>query len=556
MTVAQDRSARSPSEERVLVVGGRTTGLVMAAELTRHGVPVRIIDKSPAIDPHCRATVVHSRSLELLADIGVAEEVLSVATRLDGVTFHAGGKFLRRVTFGEVDSPFPYPVTLGQNRTEAILERHLASLGVTVERSTELVGLDQDATGVTATLRHADGRGETLRTPWLVGCDGAHSRVRHETGEAFLGDEDPYPYALADVIVEPAVDPHEAYGYLHDHGALYLFVLEPGRVLLVATLPRDHEPAGEAPTLEDIQALVDERGPGGLRVRDPRWLTYFRIRYRLGRHYRHGRTLLAGDAAHVHSLLGGHGMNTGMQDAYNLAWKLALVIRGRASEALLGSYEHERRAVAADVLESTRRMTEEGELWSGLSQEERQRMLRDASAPEPERQRRLRHRQQEELDLDYRSSPICAAPGSASAESFTDGPHAGAEAVDAGPLEADGRTTSLFELLRGTAHTLLLPCGRAPSDRERLGAIAAEAARAYGDLLRVLVVDAHGDAAAPGAECEVVSDPGRAVERRYGLGDDGLYLIRPDGYVGHRARPATIESVRAYFERLLGSRAE
>jgi 2-polyprenyl-6-methoxyphenol hydroxylase-like FAD-dependent oxidoreductase len=542
------------AEGPVLVVGGRTTGLVMAAELARHGVPVRIVDKSPGIDPHCRATVLHSRSLEVLSDVGVVDEVLSEATRLCGVTFYAGGQIFRRVTFGEVDSPFPYPVTLGQNRTEAILERHLARLGLTVERSTELVGLAQDSAGVTATLRHADGRGETVRAPWLVGCDGAHSRVRHETGGAFPGDEDPYPYALADVVLEPPVDPNEAYGYLGDHGVLYLFVLSPGRVLLVATLPRDREPAGEAPTVEEIQALVDERGPGAIRVRDPQWLAYFRIHYRLGPHYRCGRTLLAGDAAHIHSLIGGYGMNTGMQDAYNLAWKLALVIRGRASEALLESYEHERRTVAADVLESTRRMTEEAELWSGLSEAERLRLLRDASAPETERLRRRRNREQEELDLDYRSSPICGAPGSSGGDGFADGPHAGAEALDAGPLEVDGRSTTLFELLRGTAHTLLLPLGRDPSDRERVGATAAQAVGAYGDLLQVLLVDPHGDAAAPVAGCRLVRDPEGVVARRYDLGGDGLYLIRPDGYVGHRARPGTIACVHAYFDRLLGSR--
>ena len=437
----------------ILVVGAGPTGLTMACELVRHGVPVRIVDKRAGIDPHCRATGVHSRTLEVFHDLGIADEVLAEGLAFRAFNEYANGRRFSRSPAGHVDSPYPFTVSLEQCRTEMILEALLNRLGVRVERQTELVALAERNEGLSVTLRHHDGREEIVDTPWLAGCDGAHSTVRHLTHQTFPGKEHLHRYALGDVIAEGPVADDEGHAFLCDAGVLYMFPLPRRRTLLVADLPEHHDEASESPGLDTMQALVAERGPAGIRVSDPRWLSYFRIHYRLTRHYRHGlRIFLAGDAAHVHSPVGGQGMNTGIQDAYNLAWKLALVARGRAPHSLLDSYEVERRAVAKDVIKTTRMMTERSESFSHLSEAQRERLYINVTVPDAEACRMGAHI--EELDVDYQKSPICAEHGGA--RRLQGGPRAGTEARDAGPLQRGEQQLTLFQLLRGPRHTLLL----------------------------------------------------------------------------------------------------
>jgi 2-polyprenyl-6-methoxyphenol hydroxylase-like FAD-dependent oxidoreductase len=529
----------------ILVVGARTTGLTMACELARHGAAVRIIDKSEGIDPHSRANLLHSRTLEIFLDLGIVDQVLAKGVELRAFNQWANGRCVAHVRTGEVDSPYPLGIALGQNDTEAILECQLGRLGVVVERRTELIDMVQHEPHVRATLRHADGREERVDTPWLVGCDGAHSTTRHLNHEGFPGEADPHQYVLADVAVDAGFADDEANAFLTDRGALFFFILCEGRKLVVADLPTHHDAATEAPTLADIQALVAERGPAGARVSDPRWLTYFRIQYRLADHYRHGRVLLAGDAAHVHSLINGQGMNTGIQDAYNLAWKLALVAKGRAAEKLLDSYEKERRDVAHDVVQCTRLAMESVTEWSHLSAAARTRLERNMVLPEPARLHRAQHL--EELDLDYRKSPICVDQVR---NGLSGGPHAGAQALDAGPLHRETRTLTLFELLRGTKHTLLAFAG---PDGAWLGhgltGLRERVLAAHGDLLHAYVVTEQAPGSLP-AEVKWVADPENVLTRRYGATRPCFYLIRPDGYVGYRSAPPSAADLRKYLDRV------
>jgi len=540
-------------ESPILVVGAGPTGLTAACELTRHGVPVRIVEKLPKILPYVRATAVHSRTLEIFQDLGIVEEFLDAGQKILGTNQYVNGERFQHVRFEQVDSPYPFTLSVEQWRTEQLLEGLLERLGVQVERETELVDLSDRLDGVRATLRRADGREELVETPWLVACDGAHSRVRHLNHQRFPGEEDPLQYVLADVAVVAPIVRDEFHTFLTDRGTLFLFPLPGGRDLLMADIAEHHDPS-ETPALEEIQGLVEERGLARMRVSDPRWLGYFRIHYRVSRHYGHGRTLLAGDAVHVHSPVGGQGMNTGIQDAYNLAWKLALVERGRAPHALLESYEKERRAVAEDVLATTRAATREAAIFRQLPQAERERLYLHAALPELERLRLLRHR--EELDLDYRRSPICAEHrGRGLAGSpRSSGPHPGAQARDAGPLQLGDRVVTLLELLRGPRHTLLLfagvPCEAAA--RTRLRELAAEVARARGDLVDVYLVDTEPVAAPPGAT--LVHDPKQVLHRRYDARRDCLYLIRPDGYVGFRSEPSSLTALRRHLDRVFTPR--
>jgi 2-polyprenyl-6-methoxyphenol hydroxylase-like FAD-dependent oxidoreductase len=529
------------SETPILVVGAGPTGLTMACELARHGAPVRIIDKLPGIVPWCRATGVHARSLEIFQDLGVADAFVDEGQKVLGVSQFANGKRFLHARFAAVDSPYPFTVAIGQNRTEQILEELLNRLGVEVERETELVGTRERLDGLDVSLRRADGSEELCATPWLVACDGAHSTVRHLNRQHFPGEMDPHTFIIADVVFDAPLARDEWYAWLSDRGVFLSFPLPAGRSLLGGTLPPGCGDRTAPPTIAEIQTLVDEQGPGsGARVRDPRWLSCFHVHYRHTRHYRHGRTLLAGDAAHVHSFLGGLGMNTGIQDAYNLAWKLALVTRGCAPLSLLDSYEKERWAVAEDVVSQTRAMTDALEGFGALDEAQRERLLRQAAVPEAERMDMARHG--EELDLDYRKSPICSEH--VGRHGFEAGPHAGAQAVDVPGLRLAGRRTSLFELLRGPKHGLLLFPGRDPTVAS-LAELAGSLHALFGDVIDVFRVDAHGCPGARGLE-----DPDRALRHRYGATGECLYLIRPDGYVGYRSRPASLPALREYLERI------
>jgi 2-polyprenyl-6-methoxyphenol hydroxylase-like FAD-dependent oxidoreductase len=283
---------------------------------------------------------------------------------VDAANIIAGSKTIGHISFDGVKSPYAYALMLPQSETERLLEAHLAGLGVAVERQVELVGFTATATGITATLRGPEAREETLETTWLLGCDGAHSTIRNTLGLSFPGDTMPSDWILADIHASGLDLPaSEMAVFWHQDGVLAIFPISPGRYRIVADRGPSHGPHPAEPTLAEAQAVVDRRGPRGVTLSDPVWLSGFRINERKVDDYRSGHVFVAGDAAHVHSPAGGQGMNTGMQDAFNLAWKLALVCQGTCPAGkLLDSYSVESSAIGAQVLAASGRLTAVG-LW-------------------------------------------------------------------------------------------------------------------------------------------------------------------------------------------------
>lgn len=532
--------------EDVLIVGSRTTGLMLAIELARRHVPVRIIDKSPGIDTHVRASLIHSRTLEILLGLGLADRATEGSVPEKGSRIYVNGELVGEALHAPIDSPFPFGMSQSQAKTEAVLEEHLSTLGVSVERGVELIALKQAGDRVIATLLGADGRETVAETSWLVGCDGAHSSVRHLTDTKFPGDPDSHSYVLADVVIEGELADGEGHVFFHDDGELFIFsTLPEGRRLIAANLPSGRE-LDRSPTLDEIQELVTTRGLASLRVRDPRWLTHFRIHYRLAPHYRQARVFLAGDAAHVHSLLAGQGMNTGMQDAFNLGWKLALVIQGHVPESWLDSYEFERRKVGQEVVAMTRAATEGAELFAGLSKADRERLVAHMFVPEAEKLAAARMLQ--EVDLDYRSSPLCLEP----TDAFVDGPHAGMQAPDASPIVVDGKSTSFYESPASTRHRLLLFNGSGlDTISQSLVNAARQAVEAHDDWLDVIVVSnvtLEAEVPLP-AGVRIIGDTIHTMHDRYGAKEACLYLLRPDGYVSYRTH--RISGLRDYLDQVL-----
>ncbi|MDE1163667.1 MAG: FAD-dependent monooxygenase [Acidobacteriaceae bacterium] len=338
-------------ETDVLIAGAGPVGLMLALELARYGLHVRLIDPDDAPTEQSRALVVWPRTLEHLArHPGLDERFLSNGLRVTEAHFFHGGKPLASTKLDTVDTPYPFALMVPQSETERLLTERLAELGVQVERRTSFTSFRENGSSVTSTLQHADGAAEELTTRWLVGADGAHSAVRHALGVGFTGEQLPSDWVLADVHLDGDVLPDAVELHLHPEGVLAIFPLPPNRFRVIAAyLHGEHEP-----TLEEMQRILDQRRGPGVRAHDPVWLSQFHISERIVENFRRGNVFLAGDAAHIHSPAGGQGMNTGMQDAVNLAWKIALISGGHLSKAgeetLLASYNEERHPVAQDVL--------------------------------------------------------------------------------------------------------------------------------------------------------------------------------------------------------------
>jgi 2-polyprenyl-6-methoxyphenol hydroxylase-like FAD-dependent oxidoreductase len=354
----------------VLIIGAGPVGMTMASELARFGVPVRIVDKATHRTDKSKALVIWSRTLELLDRGGGSAPFVDAGFKATAVNIIAGDKVIGRVSMESAQSPYPYGLMLPQSETERLLEERLAKLGVSVERQVELLSFKRNAADVEAVLRHSDGREEeAVSADWLLGCDGAHSVVRHSLGATFSGETLKSDWILADVHMTGYPFPDSDVSvYWHRDGAFVIFPISPGRYRVIADLPPVGAENPPTPTLEEVQTIIDRRGPSGLKAFDPIWLAGFRINGRKVSDYRSGRVFLLGDAAHVHSPAGGQGMNTGMQDAFNLAWKLASVISNSCDEHLLDSYSVERSAVGDQVLKMVATLTTVGTMKNPVAQ--------------------------------------------------------------------------------------------------------------------------------------------------------------------------------------------
>jgi 2-polyprenyl-6-methoxyphenol hydroxylase-like FAD-dependent oxidoreductase len=550
-------SERTGSEGTVLVVGAGPTGLTMASELARHGVPCRIVDGLPKPAAESRALGIQSRTLEVFEDMGILQKTLARGLVVHDMNVYSGGKRLIRITMDELDAPYPFVLTLPQSETERLLNEHLRSLGVRVERPVELVDFTQSDDAVTATLRRADRREETFVTPWLLGCDGARSAVRRGLDMVFEGEEYPEAWMLADVKIRWSLPDDEVHLFLHAGGILAVFPMRGQRYRVAADCPGCPPDELSPPTLEEVQACVDERGPGQATLRDAVWLSRFRLHRRKAAAHRQGRAFLAGDAAHIHSPAGGQGMNTGIQDAYNLAWKLALVTAGHSAPSLLDTYHDERERVAEGVLKETDLMTRMNTLRSPVAQELRNHLLALLGHNEVLLQRAAQR--MSEIDINYRRSPIVGERhagflgGLRPGHSGAGGPRAGDRAPDVRPLRrADGSSARLFDLLRGTKHTLLLLAGVGADAAtwKRLEDIAANVRDGYGDLIQIYLVAAGEMLGGATANAELIEDPEQALHHRYAAGIDCVYLVRPDGYVGFRSYPADAAGLKEHLRQV------
>ena len=341
----------------VLIIGAGPTGLTAAVELSRIGIAVRIVDRALEPSTTSRALGVQARTLELLRPRGVTDEMMSLGNRARRTALHADGHQIAAIDFSRMDSQFDFILMLAQSETERLLTEQLARQGVKVERGVQFTSLTQRPDGVAVVLCDRDGTSETVEASYVIAADGSHSPVRKSLGLRFTGRSLPQDYVLGDVHLDGEMAEDQLSIFLARNGFLAVFPMGAGRFRFMATDPDGVTGTATEPSLADLQALYDRTVDVPARLHGLNWSSRFRINSRHMDTLRDGRVFFGGDSAHVHSPAGGQGMNTGIQDMINLAWKLAMVLRGTATAELLDTYESDRLPVIKALVTMTERAT-------------------------------------------------------------------------------------------------------------------------------------------------------------------------------------------------------
>ena len=341
----------------VLVVGAGPTGLMLACQLARRGIRIAIVDRHRGPAEQTRALAVHARTLEIYRWLGVADEALALGRKGDAINLWSRGRKAARLPFGDIgkgQSAFPYVLMLGQDDNERILGAKLRALGVEIQWRTELTAFTQHADHVEATLRLPDGATGSVTASWLAGCDGAKSAVRELSGIGFPGAPYEQVFFVADTVATGNMVRDELNVYPSEGGFHLFFPMRgPDRWRVVGILPKELV-GREGLTFDHVAPSIRRHAGADLAFSECFWFSIYRIAHRCAERFRDRRAFLLGDAAHIHSPAGGQGMNTGLQDAFTLGWKLAAAVRG-APDTLLDSYATERIPVAHRLLHTTDR---------------------------------------------------------------------------------------------------------------------------------------------------------------------------------------------------------
>jgi 2-polyprenyl-6-methoxyphenol hydroxylase-like FAD-dependent oxidoreductase len=532
----------------VLIVGAGPTGLALATQLQSFGARFRIIDRLHDRSRESRALAVQARTLELLQMLGVGERLVARGKTSTRLQLHLEGRAVASVTIGDmgaVDTRFPFILFVSQAETEAVLNDYLIASGVRIERGEELVSFEREDDGLRCVLQRGGGQQERVYTRFLIGCDGAHSAVRKHSGIAFEGGTYPQNFALGDVEADGPLEPDAINSFAGGGGVAMFFPLgwpTTWRVIAMAADTQAEEQRRSSGAivsdleLSELQALVDPPTASAVRLRDSAWLTRFHLHHRQTESYRRGNVFLAGDAAHIHSPVGAQGMNTGIQDAWNLGWKLGLVARGRADNRLLDTYQAERWPVGQFLLRYTDRLfsTFTRAMSAGPLATWARRVVVPQVVPHAFGSRWIRRAAfafVSELGIRYRRSPV-SVEGKPRPRG---GPRPGDRLPDAEVL-VNGRSTYLQQALAGP-HLALLLCG----DSHHWDARELDRLReAHGQVFKTYCLSPFG------AKGLLVDEKGHAFAR-LGARDTAQYLVRPDGYVAFRSAGRTFESLGQYL---------
>ncbi len=509
----------------LLIVGAGPSGLMLANQVVRRGLRPFVIDRNAGPAQQSRALGVQARTLEIYSHLGLAGRAVELGKRATGANLWALGRHTARVPLGDIGqdlSPYPFLLILGQDDNEHLLGDALNGHGVAVRWNTELIGLAQSPDHVRATVRQPDGTTRELKARWLAGCDGARSAVREGSGIAFRGAPYDHVFFVADTRATGPMVPDELNVYLWRAGFHLFFPMRgENHWRVIGIVPPALRGRADL-AFEDVLPSVRQEGGTGLAFQGCTWFSTYRIHHRRAERFRDRRCFLVGDAAHVHSPVGAQGMNTGLQDAYNLAWKLALVVAGRAGEALLDSYEPERIPVARRLLDTTDRAFSLIVSDSRIAGLLRTRLLARtvALAMTVERIRRFAFRTVSQTGIRYPDSPL--------SETLPGLPAGAPRAGDRFPwLHLEGVPGSpaqdVFGLLDDRRLNLLLFGQSLPGQAQPV----------TGDLLRVHAIP------------DTPATAGALAHLR--IPRPSWYLLRPDGHVGIAGGRVAMDALARYL---------
>ncbi len=503
----------------VLIIGAGPTGLLMACELARRGIKFRIIDKKPERTLTANAVGIQPRTLELLDNLGLVHQFLKLGHECSAIHLHEGGNDLARISFEHLDSIYHFILALPQSETERLLNEHLMEQGQEVERPLELTALTQENQLLTCTLTSLEnGQSEILRCDWLIACDGANSKVRELCQIPFPGQDLTEQFMVANAEMSSFLSNNE----------VHLF-FNPGTLLITVPFGSHHYRIGvnlhQSPRKflieKEVKELIQERSQGDYDVNSVSWISPFWIHSKTVQKLRYGAVFLAGDAAHIHSPAGAQGMNTGLQDAYNLAWKLALVIQGQAKPELLDSYQEERYPLVSQIVKQAENFTKIA-LFENPFLRKLRNLLFKLLNSQPRLLKKFSMRLTQ-LSLRYKKSSAIDYRNKVSRKA----PRPGERVPDV--LINQGNRLHLF--LRHPQHKVLLFTGPAAKEKDvkKIQALLAWLEQQYPELIKPFIIMPNKTVGVN----NLILDERSAIHKRFHIQSPAIYLIRPDNYIAY-----------------------
>lgn len=521
----------------VLIVGAGPAGLMMACELARFGVSFRIIDKNPERTLTSNAAGIQTRTLELFEQIGIIDRFLLKGLQCKAINISTT-KIDVKLSFEQLDSIYHFILMLPQAETELILDQRLEQLEHHVERPLEFIQMNFSENLYQVKLKSSQDDIENITCDWLIACDGAHSTVRAANGLHFEGEDISEQFMVADAVMHRLTQSTEVHAFTNEGKALATFPLGHGKYRLAANL--NQAVPRKIFTEREVKEIIMERSNGEFNVESVSWISPFWIHSKMLGKLRVDRTFFVGDAAHIHSPVGAQGMNTGIQDAYNLAWKLALVIHKIADEKLLDSYQAERLPIIKDIVKETERLTKiliNNNKLFGIIRNGILKLVRHNKFILNKISMRI-----SQLAICYKNSPIVQY-----ISPLKHSPKPG----DRIPNVAISHSAHLYDSLKNNKHTILLFSGTTADQytMNTLFSLQKWIDENYPDIANTHIIT-NTQQTIP----NTIYDVNNAIHKRFKIKNSAIYIVRPDNYIGAVANEISMQIIKSYFNGLFINR--